>query len=131
MRLPTLFSLCAICIGLGLTSCREVALMDRSYQRLYIDKFSTTLRSRLPARQKSPSSMTLRTTGTVSQPVKLAVYYLGADLQRYPALQDSLTAGTYKDHQITQDFYSTEEVELRVISAPGTTGSLSIEWYCQ
>lgn len=75
--------------------------------------------------------MTLRASGTISQPVFVAVYYLEAGQPTHPALQDTLAAGTYTGWQMSQDFYSQEEIELQVTAAPGTTGSLILEWYCQ
>ena len=131
MKRLNLTRLCAISLCFGLISCREVTLLDRSYQRLSIDNFSAPLRSRLPNREKFPSSLTLRASGTISQPVFVAVYYLEAGQPTYPALQDTLAAGTYTDWQMRQDFYSQEEIELQVTAAPGTTGSLTLEWYCQ
>jgi hypothetical protein len=131
MKRPILTCLCAISLWFGLISCREVTLLERSYQRLTINNFSTPLRSRLPNREKYPSSLTLRASGTISQPVFLSVYYLDAGKPTYPALQDTLAASTYTDWQIRQDFYSREEIELQVTGAPGTTGSLALEWYCQ
>lgn len=131
MKLSTRLGICVISLSLWLAGCREVTLLDRSYQRLYIDNFSTPLQSRLPARQKYPNSMTLWVTGTVDRAVTLSVYYLEAGKPTYPVLRDSLNAGTYVDHQLSQDFYSRDEVELQVTGAPGTTGSLNIEWYCQ
>jgi hypothetical protein len=131
MKRPALTRLFAISLCFGLLSCREVTLLDRAYQRLSIDNFSAPLRSRLPNREKSPNSMTLRASGTISQPVFLAVYYLKAGQPTYPALQDTLAAGTYTGWQVRQDFYSREEVELQVTGAPGATGSLTLEWSCQ
>ncbi|MBD2703905.1 hypothetical protein IC229_24890 [Spirosoma sp. BT702] len=131
MKRSSLTRLYLISLGFWLVSCREVTLLDRSYQRLYIDNFTTPVRSRLAAREKYPSNMTLRITGTINRPVALSVYYLEAGQPRYPALQDTLAAGTYTDRQLSQDFYSREEVELQVTGFPGTTGSLTMEWYCQ
>lgn len=131
MKRPIFTRLCAISLCFGLINCREVTLLDRSYKRLSIDNFSAPLHSRLPNREKFPSSMTLRASGNISQPVFVAVYHLTAGLPTYPALQDTLAAGTHTDWQIRRDFYSQEEVELQVTAAPGTTGSLTLEWYCQ
>lgn len=131
MKISACLAVCAVSVSLGLAGCREVTLLDRSYQRLYIDNFSTPLYAHLPARQKYPNSMTLRISGTVNRPVTLAVYYLESGKPTFSALRDSLTAGTYTNRQLSQDFYSREEVELQVTGAPGTTGSLNIEWYCQ
>ncbi|GAB3755912.1 hypothetical protein [Spirosoma pomorum] len=131
MKRPSLTPLCAISLWFGLISCKEVALLDRTYQRLSIDNFSAPLRSRLPNRENFPSSITLRASGTISKPVFVTVFYVQAGRPTYPALQDTLAAGTYTDWQIRQDFYSREEIELQVTGAPGTTGSLTLEWYCQ
>lgn len=131
MKRPILTRLYAISLCFGLINCREVILLDRSYQRLSIDNFSAPLRSRLPNREKFPSSLTLRVNGTISQPVFVAVYYLQAGQPTYPAWQDTLAAGTFTDWQMRQDFYSREEVELQVTGAPATTGSLTLEWSCQ
>lgn len=131
MKLPTRICLGVISLSLWLTGCREVTLLDSTYQRLFIDNFSAPIHSRLSAREKYPSSMTLRVSGTISQPVFITVYYLEAGQLKYPALQDTLAAGDYTDRQMRRDFYSREEVELQVTGAPRATGSLSMEWSCQ
>ena len=70
--------------------------------------------------------MSLRLSGIISQPIFVAVYYLEAGQIKYPAWQDTLATGAYTNRQMRQDFYSREEVELQVTSAPGTTGSLTL-----
>ena len=109
--------------------CRELTIVERSYQRVLINDFSAPLRTLLPALNGSPSSITLRISGTVSQPVALVVNQLVPGQGRFPARRDTLAAGTYTDRYVGGDYYFKEETELVVTCAPGATGSLTIDWY--
>lgn len=111
--------------------CREFTTVDRPYQRVLINDFSAPLRTLLPARTKYPASLTIRVSGTISQPVTLAVDLLTSGQGRQSVRRDTLLAGTYADKYVGGDFYSKEATELVVTGAPGTTGSLTIEWYAQ
>ncbi len=75
--------------------------------------------------------MTIRVSGTISQPITLHVDPLASSQGSYPIRRDTLAAGTYTDKSFRGDFYSTIETELVVTGAPGTTGALTIEWSCQ
>lgn len=123
---PGTVSLLLLAVMVG---CREFSTINRPYQRVLIADFSAPLRTLLPAIGYYPNSLTLRVTGTVSQPVTLAVDQLAADRKRYPVRRDTLAAGTYADKYLGGDHYSKESIELVVTAAPGTTGSLTIEWY--
>lgn len=114
---------------LALVGCRELTTVDRPYQRVFIDNFSAPLRTVLPAVDYYPSTLTIRVSGDVSQPVILAVDQLASGQKRYPVRRDTLIAGTYTNQYFGGDHYSKEEVELVVTGTPGTTGSLTIEWY--
>lgn len=113
----------------ALTACRELTTVDRSYQRVWINDFSVPLRTLLPAFNGSPNSITLRISGTVSQPVTLVINQLTPGQGRQLARRDTLAAGTYTDRYAGGDYYSKEETELVVTGAPGATGSLTIDWY--
>lgn len=75
--------------------------------------------------------MTIRVSGTISRPVVVAVDLLTSGQGRQPVRRDTLVAGTYADKYVRGDFYSKEATELVVTGAPGTTGSLTIDWYAQ
>jgi hypothetical protein len=129
IRLPSL----AIAVALlcAVTGCREVITTDRSYQRVLINDFSAPIRTILPPYGGSPSSLKLRISGTISQPVMLAVDLLNTSQGRLFVRRDTLTAGTYANKLLSGDFYSSTETELIVTGKPGATGSLTIEWSAQ
>lgn len=112
----------------ALVGCREFTTIDRSYQRLLINDFSTPVRSLLPPPGGNPHSIRLRVSGTISQPVTLTVNQITLDRQRSTARRDTLVAGTYADRNFGGDFYGNTETELIVTGAPGTTGSLTVKW---
>ena len=116
---------------LTLTGCREFTTVDRPYQRVLINDFSAPLRTLLPAHDDYPNSIRLRVNGAISRPVVLTVNLLTVNQVRQFARRDTLAAGAYVDKDFGGDFYSKEETELVVTGAPGTTGSLSIDWYVQ
>ncbi|WP_461053788.1 hypothetical protein [Spirosoma arcticum] len=115
----------------ALIGCREITTIDRPYQRVLINNFSTPIRTLLPARDDYPNSITIRVSGTVSQPVALVVNQLTATTGRQFVRRDTLVAGTYTNAYFGGDYYSKEQTELVVTGAPGATGSLSIDWYLQ
>ncbi|WP_157816000.1 hypothetical protein [Spirosoma pollinicola] len=114
-----------------LIGCHDVTLLDRTYQQIRITDFSVPVRTVLPAPRDNPSSMTIRVSGTISHPVSLKVDPLGSSQGLYPIRRDSLAAGSYTNESFRGDFYSTEATELVVTGTPGTTGFLTIEWFCQ
>lgn len=124
------FKRCVIGLFLLLVGCKDLTLTDQSYQRVHIDNFSAPVRSLMPGRQSYPNAIRLRVNGTIDRPVVLSIYQLSGQV-RYPVLQDSLPAGTYVNRSLRQDFYSRDQVELLVSGSSITTGSLTIEWYCQ
>ncbi len=113
----------------ALTGCRELTTIDRSYQRVLINDFSAPIRTLLPPLDDYPNSMTLRVSGTISQPVTLSVDQLTSGQGRQRVRRDTLAAGTYTNRYFGGDYYSKEEAELVVTGTPGATGSLTIEWY--
>ncbi len=121
--------LAALPFVVALSGCSEVLVVDRPYQRVLINSFATPLRTLLPGRVTNPSKLTIRVSGTISQPVALAVDYLNPG--GAPVRRDTLAAGTYADKIFRGDFYSKEQVQLLVTGTPGTVGSLTIEWYAQ
>ena len=114
----------------ALISCREITIIDRTYQRVLISNFSTPVRTLFPARDDSPNSITIRVSGTISQTTTLTVNQLTATGWQF-IRRDTLAAGTYANTYFGGDYYSKEQTELVVTGAPGATGSLSIEWYFQ
>ncbi|SOD82795.1 hypothetical protein [Spirosoma fluviale] len=115
-----------------LMCCREVTVLNRTSQRIHITDFSVPVRTVLPAPEPYPNSMTIRVSGTISQPVTMHVDPLTPSQGgSYPIRRDTLAAGTYMDKSFQGDFYSTYQTELVVTGAPGTTGALTIEWFCQ
>lgn len=102
----------------------------RTSQRVLINNFSAPVRTRLLARRDFTASLTVRVSGTISQPVVLAVDQLDTDQKRYLVRRDTLAAGTYADKVFSGDFYGTD-AELLVTGGPGTTGSLIIDWSAQ
>jgi hypothetical protein len=115
----------------AMTGCREVVTSDRSYQRVLINNFSAPIRTILPPNDGIPSSLKLRISGTISQPVMLAVDLLNMGQGRSAIRRDTLAAGTYANKLLSSDFYSRTKTELIVTGKPGTTGSLTIEWSAQ
>ena len=113
----------------ALTGCREVVTVDRLYQRVLINDFSAPVRTLLPPVGYQPYSITIRVSGTVSQPVLLAVDLLAPGRGRSRVRRDTLAAGTYTGKTFKGDYYSKEETELVVTGSPGASGSLTIEWY--
>lgn len=109
--------------------CRELVTLDRPHQRVFVTDFSAPVRTLLPPIDHYPSSITLRVSGTVSQPVLLAVDVLAPGRGRSLARRDTLAAGTYANKTFRGDYYSKEEVELIITGTPGTSGSLTIDWY--
>lgn len=114
----------------ALISCREMTIIDRPYQRVLINNFSAPVRTLLPARDDSPNSITIRVSGTISQPVTIVVNQLTTTGRQF-VRRDSLAAGTYTNTYFGGDYYSKEQTELVVTGAPGATGSLTINWYLQ
>lgn len=115
----------------AVVGCKEVIVLNRTYQRIRITDFSIPVRTVLPPPKAYPNSMTIRVSGTISQPVTMHVDPLKSGQGSYPIRRDTLAAGTYTDKSFRSDFYSTSQTELVVTGAPGTTGSLTIEWFCQ
>lgn len=112
-----------------LTSCRDLTVVDRPYQRLLINDFSGPLRTLLPPYDGTPNTLTLRISGTISQPVFFAVDQLAGDQKRSVIRRDTLMAGTYTNKRFSGDYYSNQLTELIITGSAGTTGSLTVEWY--
>ncbi|GAB3281390.1 hypothetical protein GCM10027347_57010 [Larkinella harenae] len=111
--------------------CRDLTLIDRSYQRVIVQDFSAPLRTLLPPYEGTPYSLTLRISGTINGPVWLAVDQLEGNQGRYAIRRDTLKAGTYTGTSLTGDYYSNQATELLITGEAGTTGNLLIEWYRQ
>lgn len=109
---------------LALFSCRDLTLVERSYQRVLITDFSAPLRTSLPPYEGIPTSLTLRISGTISKPVILTVEQLGGSQGRYRIRRDTLLAGDYADKEFRGDHYGNEPLELLVTSADSTIGNL-------
>ncbi|GAB3910141.1 hypothetical protein GCM10028803_49360 [Larkinella knui] len=112
-----------------LTGCRDLTVVDRPYQRLLINDFSGPLRTVLPPYDGTPNTLTLRISGTISQPVFFAVDQVAGDQKRYTVRRDTLLAGTYTNNRFSGDYYSNQLTELVITGTAGTTGNLTVEWY--
>ena len=113
----------------ALMGCREVTIVNQSYQRVVINDFSAPLRTLLPSNNGIPNSLILRVSGTISQPVVLVVNNASTVGGKLSVRRDTLAAGSYTNKFFSGDYYSNEETELIVTGMSGTTGSLIIEWY--
>lgn len=115
----------------SLTGCRDLTVVERSYQRLLISDFSAPLRTSLPPYEGTPTSLTLLINGTISKPVIITVDQLGGSQGRYAIRRDTLMAGTYTDQRFRGDHYSNQAIEMIVTGADSAVGNLTIEWYRQ
>lgn len=118
-------------VTFALTSCRDLTVVQRPYQRLLIDDFSAPIRTALPPYDHYPTSLTLLISGTITKSVILTVDQLESDKGRYTIRRDTLMAGTYANKRLNGDHYSKQAVELTITGADSTVGNLTIEWYRQ
>ena len=128
MKLTRLIHIPCFALLLLLAGCREATISDIPYQRVLINDFSAPSLTKLPRFKGIPSSLRLRVDGSISHQVILSVDQLTNGSSREAVRRDTLAAGTYTNKYFGGDYYSSDELELIITSAPGTTGSLTIEW---
>lgn len=112
-----------------LTGCEQIALTDRPYQTVAITDFSRPTRAYLSSVDKNVISLSIYVSGSISKPVALKIIQRSATMAEQEAKSIRLEPGTYKRRNFTGDFYASDALEMLVTGQPGTTGSLTIEWY--